>query len=278
MRNGRTLSKKWLRGELDHFDARILKALYGLYPTGCGYNQLGGRARVNKKVLDLRLANNKNSRSLVYRKLVNVEKGRAQNSPWNITLTENGRKKYLIHVRGKIEDAVELFLGLSEERMREAVREVMTRVFTDLFDLKHGGNLPQLDMFLSALEEPYMDVANKPLHGIQRDNSGLPYYHARFTGDRLPWWWIRDDAILALKKGHWLSRGRIRLLAILGLGTEISLRSHNDRWASSLVKAGSNLETKKDKEYEEREPIIRRQHQEAFKPETETPWNRWKYI
>ncbi|MCJ7505545.1 MarR family winged helix-turn-helix transcriptional regulator [Candidatus Bathyarchaeota archaeon] len=264
---------------LDKFDERILAALYAIYPEGYGYNQLWSRAEVNKKVLDLRLSIAPNPKSLVSKGYVQVKKGKKPKSPWRITLTEKGRNAYIRHVGGKIEDAFRLVTDLPEERMREALRKIMEKAFNDLFNVKRNlANLEKLNLFLKALEEPYMDVANRPLRGVLMKDSGMPYYQAKFSLDRLPWWWIRDDALLAIEKGHWISPGRIRLLTTLGIRTEVFLSRHNKKWLNRLEQLGKNPDTEKDLEHKLREPAIAETHPEAFCTTQRTMWNGLKYF
>jgi hypothetical protein len=264
---------------IDKFGEQILGALYEMHPKGCGYNQLVFKAKVNKRVLDLRLKKVLNEKSLVRRGYVHVEKGRTPRSPWNITLTENGRKAYLAHFGGKVEGAFRLITELREDKMCEALRKTMGKVFGEMFKIKGNlADLKRLDIFLKALEAPYMDVANKPLRNTGRRDVGLPYFNARFTLDRLQWWWIRDDALLALEKGHWISPGRILLLTTLGIKTELFLSRHNKKWQNRVEQLGKDSDAEKDLEHELREPIMKERHPEAFCTVKQTMWKDLKYF
>lgn len=264
---------------LDKFDERILTALYATYPEGCGYNQLLLNAKVNKAVLSLRLKEAPNPKSLVNRGYVHAKKETIRGLPWKITLTEKGRGVYIKRVGGKIEDAFRLITDLHEDKMREALRRIMGKVFSEFLNIKGKvGDINKLDIFLKALEAPYMDVANRPLRNAGRKNIGFPYYNARFTLYCLPWWWIRDDALLAIEKGHWISPGRIQLLTTLGIRTELFLSRHNKKWLNHLEQNGEDPETEKDSECKVREPIMREKHPEAFSTLKRTMWNDLKYF
>lgn len=264
-------------------DERILAALYARHPEPCGYNQLLHEAHVNKKVLDSRLDERLRPISLVYRGQVKVSKGRKRNSPLKITLTKTGRRTYMRYVGGKIKDAFQLITRMPEERMREVLRRTMGKVFAEL--VTHEARIKdyaKLDVFLRALEEPYMDMANRQLKGLRRKarvSKGPPphYYLARFTLERAPWLMLRDDALLALKNKHWISPTRIRLLATLGLRKEHQLNRHNEKWLSQVKQQGKDPEDQKEEEYKIREPTIREDYPNVFIVLGRTEWNNLKY-
>jgi len=264
---------------LTKHDEKILTTLYSAYPEPRGYNQLLREAKVNKKVLDARLVDSPKDISLVYRGLVQVKKGLTRNSLWKITLTENGRSMYLARIGGRIENAFELVINLPEEKMHQTLRKIMAKVFNDLLTRKGKiVNFQKLDTFLKALEEPYMDLANKPLKGIRFKNSMQPYYLARFIIDKAPWQMLRYDALLALKNNHWISPTRIHLLATLGIRTESFLVKHNKKWLARLQEIGKDPDEQKEEEYKAREPEVKKTYSQVFITMRHTQWADHKYF
>lgn len=194
-------------------------------------------------------------------------------------MTQKGRKVYIEQIRGKIEDAISLVVDLPEEKMHEALREVMKRTFANLFGVtRNPTNLRKLDSFLKALEEPYMDAANRPLRGTGMNRPSQPFCNARFTLDRIPCEWLRYDALLAIKKGHWLSPGRVRLLETFGIRNGMFLSTHNLRWLKRLRRLGRDPDTEKDLEHEMRRPLVEKTYPEAFSKRPVTLWNDLKYF
>jgi hypothetical protein len=168
---------------------------------------------------------------------------------------------------------------LPDEKMREALREVMKTTFANLFGVTRNlANLKKLDSFLKALEEPYADVANRPLRGTRMNPPSQTFCNARFTLDRIPCDWLRYDALLAIKMGHWLSLGRVRLLETFGIRTNMFLSRHNLRWLKRIQKLGRDPDTEKDIECEVRRPLVDKTHQEAFIKHATTLWNDLKYF
>ena len=261
--------------KLTEHDEKILTALYAAHPEPRGYNQLLREAKVHKKVLDARLKESQRPTSLIHRGLVQVKKGRTRNSPWKITLTENGRSTYLACVGGRIENAFQLVINLPEEKMHQTLRKIMAKVFSPLLTQKGKiANFQKLDTFLKALEEPYMDLANKPLKGTRFKNSMQPYYLARFIIDKAPWQMLRYDALLALKSNHWISPTRIRLLATLGIRNESFLVKHNKKWLAHLQEKGKDPDQQKEEEYKAREPEVKK----TYPTLRHTQWADHKYF
>jgi hypothetical protein len=164
--------------------------------------------------------------------------------------------------------------------MRETMRKIMTKKFNEIFTINVRGQRTidrnKLQLFLKTLEEPYMQVANKHLKGIRLKNSGKPYYLARFSLERLPWHWLRDDAILAIKKNHWINPGRAQLLKTLGIYTASYLSRHNKNWLKNI--RPEDQDEKIDIEHKERGKIIAQKYPQVFNIMKQNQWNELKYF